>query len=59
MIGAEAAEHAFARVLVQVAVDGFGMDAAYDQFICQGGWLCARAGKYQGTLDLFYLEETR
>ena len=58
MVGTKTSEHALARVLVKVAVDGFGWNAAYDQFIGEGGGLSAGAGKDQGAVDGFDLEET-
>ena len=58
LVGAETSKDAFAGILVEVAVNGFGGDAAHDQFVGESGGLCAGAGKDQRALDRFDLEET-
>jgi hypothetical protein len=59
LVGAETPEHAFTRVLVEVAVNGFGREAAHHQFIGEGGGLGAGAGEDQRAMDRFDLEDTR
>ena len=59
LIRTETSQHTFARILIQVTVNGFSGDAAYDQFVREVTRLCARAGEDQGTLDRFDLKEAR
>ena len=56
LVGSETSQDAFAGILIQIAVDGFGRDAAHHQLICQGGCLGPCTGKDQGALDRLDLE---
>ena len=59
MVGAETPEDALAGLLVEVAVDGLGGDAAHNEFVGEGGGLGTRAGEDEGGVNRLDLEESR
>src|SRR5215207_1636419 len=59
LVRTKTAQHSFARILIEVTMDGFGRDAAYDEFVGEGSCFCTGTGKDKRAMDRLDHEKTR